>query len=207
MKSTSSVVSIAAPGRNRNLIEGGLVPIEASPWVDAFDAGDFIDDACTAKRLGSRASVLWIEWPNLRDAAENLVNYITPHFMGADGSLAAETVTRAVEAYGEAARSADRNAPLVEFMSTLAAAADRIMSVQAIAVGADGRLRYWDVWGLSLPQWLRSGEFPAFYLRDREPLLPREVRGARTALASRLVGHRELGLLLGESSSPLGAAR
>ena len=188
--------TIQAAARHRALADVGLTRIEALPWMIDFDHAHEVDRICTRNLLGNKASSIWIERPNLRDAVIRLSSYVTPLYPGKDKFLLEEAAVAAIRAYETSTFAVGGVASEVAFLQQLAVSADALMRYQAVAVGSeDGRLRFWDVWNESLPEWLQSGRYDAFYLRDRETLLLHEREGARMALTSRLVGHRELGIL------------
>ena len=195
-----NVIPLHASTVRRDFAAIGIKPIDATPWTAECDHEAELRRICAAHGLTFKVSCVWTERPVLRQAVLRLSAYVTPLFPGRIGTLLEEVVVGGMRAFETQARIAGPERAHLAFLERLADAALPLMATQVVAVdSADGTVRHWNVWNHTLPQWLTAGRHASFYLRKRESLLPYETAGARMALASRLVSHRELGLLVPRS--------
>lgn len=191
------VVGIRASSARSKLLACGLRPLVAADWTQAVDRDAALAELCQRRDVSQTASLVWVEAPHLQQAALRLIEYLTLRFPSADGrqTVVEDAIVNAIDSYARAGRRGQGRDREVVFLSRLVECADQVVESQALALDPDGSQRCWDAWQQSLPDWLRQGQYQEFFVRKRERRSTVERLGARTALASKLVGHRELGML------------
>lgn len=192
------IVNLSASATRKSLLESGFKPLDAADWVAQADRKAALSELCAKSGIANAASLVWIEAEHLFHAAVRLIGYLTLKFpaLDATSSVVSDAIVEAVRAYKAASQGPGSTAGEIAFLTQLCACADHILAWQVIAIGAvDGRMKCWDAWQCSLPDWLRQGRHEEFFVRRRDLRTDVELLGARTALAAKLVSHRELGML------------
>ena len=192
------IINMAAVNTRNNLISSGSKPLQASLWATTIDSKVALANLCAKRGLSSQALLVWVESPHLRDVAIKLIDYLTLDFpvAGSASTVVGDAIVEAIRAYNVTGMRPGNAPAEVVFLDRLCRCADHVLHSQAIAIEpGTGNLVVWDSWRSSLPEWLRQGRYDEFFMRRRERRTDVERLGARTALAAKLVGHRELGML------------
>ncbi|MDO9099803.1 MAG: hypothetical protein Q7V53_03530 [Caldisericota bacterium] len=176
--------------------------------ADALSVLNLPLSACGSKRLDEvinkaglayDARAIWLGYPNLRKAAERLVEMLTsewPSLSLATDSAAIQAVLTGIVRVKEgfAQHEDTREMIVANFLQGLATVADDITGVTAWGYQQERAMEQFDSTAVSFDTWIRDSDFTEIRFYSAEKLSSNEIEGTRLKILCSVASAKDVGV-------------